>query len=139
MGIYTFWLAQHQSACTYLRAHHLSGPASYSVGIRGVMMCLYSWVLAHPRSRHLYNSICLTVKSGRAPAKTLAPCQGGQESNVVGCDRAQNQYQSSIYTSSPRTTPIHLPCFITLLRCIKVSILTAAEGAKVQFFNYSRQ
>lgn len=57
---------------------HLFGPASYSVGVGRVMMCLCFWALAHPRSRHLYNSICLTVKSGRAPAKTLAPCQNSE-------------------------------------------------------------
>lgn len=121
----------------YMRECHLFGPADYSVGVRAVMMCLCSWVFAHPQSRHLYNSICLAAKSGRSPAKTLAKRQGERERDLH-CG-SPNQYRSSIYTSSPQTTLIHLPRFITELRSVKVSILTTAENVKVQYFNCSRQ
>lgn len=77
--------------CVRIDVCHLSGPAGYSVGVGGVMMCLCSWACANPRSRHLYNSICLATKSGRAPAKTLAKRQGerGGKTDAAGCDGAR--------------------------------------------------
>lgn len=72
----TFWLADQQYVvCVRI---HVS-PSWSRVGVRGAAMSLCSWALAHPWSRHLYNSICVTAKWRRAPAKTLAKCQGERE------------------------------------------------------------
>lgn len=66
MLVYTFWLADYQYVCVCVTPR---GPASYSAGVGGVMMCLCSWALAHPRSRHLYNSIRLAGKVGANPSQ----------------------------------------------------------------------
>lgn len=128
--IYTFWLADYQNVCAYLCVCPHFGPELYSIG--GVMMCLCTWVLAHLWSRRLYNSICPPAKSGWAPKHWHNVKERGRDLHR-GQRQSPSRYQNSIYTSSFRTTLIHLLSFIIVLQSIKVWILTAAEKAKVQF------
>lgn len=99
-------------------------------------MCLYSWVLAHLRPRHLYNSICLTVKLGGAKhwhdvkkrEREMEPCAvwAVAESKPISEQRLHLR---------PVRDPRPSPAFYYAVT--PNQSLTTAESVKVPFFDRS--